>query len=59
MIEMDAYRQIYPQMETEEDIDESFYLSFAKPYINFLKIENDDPCFCGSGKIYKDCCGDN
>jgi uncharacterized protein YchJ len=46
-------------MEIEKDIDKISYLSFAKPYINFLQIEKDDPCFCGSGKIYKDCCGDN
>ncbi|KAA6344865.1 hypothetical protein EZS27_007511 [termite gut metagenome] len=59
VIDRNAYRQTYPQMETEEDMDEISYLSFAKPYINFLKIENNDPCFCGSGKIYKDCCGDN
>ncbi|KAA6342859.1 hypothetical protein EZS27_009410 [termite gut metagenome] len=59
VMERNAYGQIYPQMETEEDMDEISYFSFVKPYSNFLKIENNDPCFCGSGKMYKDCCGDN
>jgi hypothetical protein len=59
VIDRNAYGQIYPQMETEEGIDEISYLSFAKPGINFFKIENNDLCFCGSGKRYKDCCGDN
>lgn len=30
-----------------------------KPYVNTNNIKRNDPCPCGSGKKYKNCCGKN
>ncbi|WP_091659754.1 SEC-C metal-binding domain-containing protein [Alteribacillus iranensis] len=30
-----------------------------RPVVKLEKRERNDPCFCGSGKKYKKCCGAN
>ncbi|HHD80001.1 MAG TPA: hypothetical protein ENK99_00080, partial [Campylobacterales bacterium] len=38
----------------------TFYVVFLDEHHKFYKttrIEPNDPCFCGSGKKYKKCCG--
>jgi preprotein translocase subunit SecA len=30
-----------------------------KPIRNDKKVGRNDPCYCGSGKKYKNCCGAN
>lgn len=31
----------------------------TKTIVNEIKIGRNDPCSCGSGKKYKNCCGKN
>ena len=31
----------------------------TQPIVNEVKIGRNDPCPCGSGKKYKQCCGRN
>jgi preprotein translocase subunit SecA len=33
--------------------------SKAKPVRTTIKVGRNDPCPCGSGKKYKQCCGKN
>ncbi|MBQ9104028.1 MAG: SEC-C domain-containing protein, partial [Clostridia bacterium] len=55
-----AELQRVPQMQTEEKRDlrtNGDGSNVQRPTVVKKKIGRNDPCPCGSGKKYKDCCG--
>ena len=48
-----AAESFQPESEEEEDVKQQ------TPYKAAEKIGRNDPCPCGSGKKYKNCCGAN
>ena len=44
-------------LEVDEVEETSIYEEvFEEPVINTVKVGRNDPCPCGSGKKYKNCC---
>ncbi len=46
-------------MDYDESVIDDLYFEEKEELIKPKKIGRNDPCFCGSGKKYKKCCGKN
>ena len=54
-INIEKYNKIKEE-EQKEAMDNFYSLFKSKPYTRLKLPNRNDPCTCGSGKKYKNCC---
>lgn len=54
-INIEEYNKIKEE-EQKEAMDNFYSLFKSKPYTRLKLPNRNDPCTCGSGKKYKNCC---